>query len=45
MKINYHKNEVFVIGRDAERQRDIAARFNCKLGSFPMCYLIFLCTQ
>jgi hypothetical protein len=39
MKINYYKSEVYVIGGDNQIKREIAAIFNCKLGSFPMCYL------
>jgi hypothetical protein len=39
MKINYVKSEVYVIGGDMEMKGEIAARFNCKLGSFPLCYL------
>jgi hypothetical protein len=39
MKINYHKSELFVVGWDLEMQREIAGKFNCKLDSFPMCYL------
>jgi hypothetical protein len=39
MKINYHKSEVYVIGGDNQLKGEIAARFNCKLGSLPMCYL------
>jgi hypothetical protein len=39
MKINYHKSEVFVMGEDKPRREEIAAKFNCKLGSFPLTYL------
>jgi hypothetical protein len=39
MKISYHKSEVFVMGEDKTRREDIAAKFNCKLGSFPLTYL------
>jgi hypothetical protein len=39
MKINYHKNEVFVIGEEEQIQVEIAERLNCKLGQFPLTYL------
>jgi hypothetical protein len=39
MKINYHKNEVFVIGGSQEREEEIATKFNYKLGRFSMRYL------
>lgn len=32
LKINYHKNEVFVLGVDAVK---ISNNFNCKLGKLP----------
>jgi hypothetical protein len=39
MKINYHNSEVYVIGEDKGRREEIAAKFNYKLGSFPLMYL------
>jgi hypothetical protein len=39
LKINYHKSEVIVMGRDITRQQTVADFLNCKLGAFPFMYL------
>jgi hypothetical protein len=39
LKINYHKSEVIVMGRDTSRQQVVADSLNCKLGTFPFIYL------
>ena len=39
LKINFQKNEVFVIGVNSEEEERIAAIFNCKVGSLPLKYL------
>lgn len=40
MKINYHKLEVYTIGIEENESKSIAEAFNCKLGNFPMKYLV-----
>ncbi|KAK1666249.1 hypothetical protein QYE76_054408 [Lolium multiflorum] len=39
LKINYHKNEVIVMGQPMEEQLRVANKLNCKRGSFPFMYL------
>jgi hypothetical protein len=39
MKINYHKNKVYVFGGDKQSRLDIATKFNCKLGCLLLIYL------
>jgi hypothetical protein len=39
LKINYHKNEVIVMGQIIEVQQRVPNMLNCKLGSFPFAYL------
>lgn len=39
LKINYHKNEVFVLGVDDMDAIRVSNSFNCKLGKLPITYL------
>jgi hypothetical protein len=41
MKINFHKNEVIVMGVTPEEEESVARLLNCKRGSFPFIYLGF----
>jgi hypothetical protein len=41
MKINFHKNEVIVMGVDVAEQARVARLLNCKQGKFPFTYLGF----
>lgn len=40
MKINYSKSEIFTVGMTEADSQRVAHCFNCKLGSFPMKYLV-----
>jgi hypothetical protein len=39
LKINYHKNEIFVIGASAVERMEIASLLNCREGKLPFRYL------
>jgi hypothetical protein len=41
LKINFHKNEVIVMGVEAQEQARVARLLNCKQGKFPFTYLGF----
>jgi hypothetical protein len=38
LKINYHKNEIIVMGQSVRCQNQIANKLNCRLGAFPFTY-------
>lgn len=40
LKINFHKNEVFVFGVEQAEKERMANMLNCKLGVLPLKYLV-----